>query len=132
MQFNFWIGEWQVVDSNGVELGQNTIVYEQDSCLLKENWISPNSTGTSNSYYNAGDSSWNQIWIDNKGGNLVLKGKAIDGSMVMSSKADVNGNKHRISWIPQDNGDVIQRWDFIDSDGKIIQTLFYGIYQARI
>lgn len=131
MQFDFWIGEWQVVDSNGVELGQNTITYQQDSCLLRENWRSANSTGTSNSYFNASDSSWNQIWIDNKGGSIVLKGKSINGAIIMSSTPDIGGNFHRISWSPKANGTVVQQWDYVDAEGTLLRILFYGIYRPK-
>lgn len=85
-QFDFWIGDWNVYDTAGILIGTNLITSVQDNCGLQENWASTAMTGTSYNYYNKKNGSWNQVWVDNKEGSLVLKGDFKDGSMVMKSE----------------------------------------------
>ena len=85
-QFDFWIGDWVVTDSTGKELGTNLIHSIQDGCGFQENWKSTKMTGTSYNFYNATDKSWNQLWIDNKGGSLELKGSLVNGKMILKSE----------------------------------------------
>ena len=76
-QFDFWVGEWVVFDTTGTKVGENTIEKLENDCILSEYWRGASgSTGRSYNYYNALDDTWNQTWIDNNGGSLVLKGKA--------------------------------------------------------
>ncbi|MFY0643776.1 MAG: hypothetical protein JXR19_04855 [Bacteroidia bacterium] len=126
--FNFWIGNWEVVDTNGQIVGHNTISYKEDSCVMMEEWKSSNSTGTSYSYYNRTDQSWNQVWVDNNGGNLTLKGKFEDGSMVMTMVVN-DSLSHQVKWTEQENGTVTQDWNLINTKRGLSKQLFYGIYR---
>lgn len=83
-QFDFWEGSWTVYNTKGNIIGTNKLVKMQSNCVMQENWISKTgpSRGTSFNYYNKIDDSWNQVWVDNSGFSLVLKGKLIDGKMV--------------------------------------------------
>ncbi len=127
-EFDFWLGEWEVFDSANNLIGWNTISYKQDSCLLQENWRSKASTGTSYSYYDRKTGKWNQLWIDNAGGNLSLQGNIQSGSMTMYAQAS-DSSLHRIRWTPMDNGEVKQRWDVVSLNQNIITTLFIGYYR---
>ena len=126
-QFNFWLGEWIVHDTAGKQIGFNTISIVQDSCALREQWESKTSTGTSLSYYDRNTGKWNQLWIDNSGGNLNLQGSLRNGKMIMYAQA-TDSSLHRITWTPKNNGDVEQRWDVVSLDQKVMSTLFIGIY----
>lgn len=126
--FNFWVGEWEVYDTAGNIIGWNTIEYKQDSCVIRENWRSRISTGTSYSYYDRKTGKWNQLWIDNSGGNLSLQGTAGAKSMSMYGQAS-DSSLHRIRWTAMDNGEVEQRWDVISLDQEILATLFIGYYR---
>jgi hypothetical protein len=131
-QFDFWIGEWVVTDTTGKEVGQNVISREQDGCLLQEHWTAAGMTGTSFNYYAASDSAWHQLWVDNQGTQIILKGHLEQGRMVMRSdwqpgkKVDFYCNQ--ITWTPQPNGNVIQHWTVIAKDGRVLATPFKGIY----
>jgi hypothetical protein len=134
-QFHFWIGEWNVYDTTGNILGTNIITLVQDKCLMVENWNSANSsfTGTSYNFYDNVDGAWNQTWVDNQGSNLDIKGKFIDGKMVLKSalRENDNGTKfyHQITWTPNEDGTVTQRWDVFDEQSKLLNTAFLGIYK---
>lgn len=131
--FDFWLGDWVVFDTLGNEIGSNKVVELQDGCALQENWTSANSTGTSYNYFNKTDSTWNQVWIDNQGGSLVLKGERENVAMVMRSEL-VEGTKvpfymNEIVWTPRKDGTVSQVWNIRDEEGKLLNTVFYGIYK---
>lgn len=130
--FQFWLGEWNVYDTTGNWIGSNSISLEQDSCLMREQWKSNTMTGSSVNFFDTKDGLWRQVWVDNQGGNLFLKGKMEGKSMVMHSEL-IQGQQgpylNRITWTPNAKGEVIQRWDILDSQGKLKATVFYGIYR---
>ena len=130
--FDFWSGNWQVT-SNDQVAGTNNIYFIQDSCILLENWIGAGgTTGTSMNYYDKTDKSWNQLWIDNQGNKLMLKGQFNGESMVLISQPIINDTKsiviHKITWTPLENGDVRQLWESSQDGGNNWQVLFDGKY----
>jgi hypothetical protein len=66
-QFDFWIGEWEVYDTDGRKAGESSITSRKDNCVIFENWTSDKATGESYSYYNTADQSWHQVYIDCSG-----------------------------------------------------------------
>jgi len=136
-QFDFWLGDWNVYDTTGALVGTNKITKSQYGCILVENWASKKSDFTSTSYnfFNKSDSTWNQTWVDNKGGSLILKGRLTDGKMVLSSDL-LKGQKvdwyfNRITWTPQANGNVTQLWEIVGKDSVKLKTAFFGIYKRK-
>jgi len=75
-EFNFWVGSWVVTNPDGTKAGVNVISKIQENCVLQENWTSATGsyTGTSNNFYNYKTKQWEQIWVDNQGQSLHLKG----------------------------------------------------------
>ena len=135
-QFDFWLGDWQAYRPDGQLAGTNHIVLLQDSCILQENWKSAKGgyTGTSYNYFDAQDSTWNQLWIDNRGGQLILKGHRTGNQMILFSDAtpDASGHTivHRITWTANNDGTVRQHWESTKDDGKWV-TVFDGLYQKQ-
>jgi len=133
-EFDFWVGSWTVTNPNGSAAGTNMIEKVQDNCILRENWTSATVgfTGTSNNFYNAAKKQWEQIWIDNQGGSLHLKGNRVDNQMIL--KTDVAKNQkgepfyHRVTWTKNDDGSVRQYWETITND-KDITVAFDGLYK---
>lgn len=132
-QFDFWIGNWEVYDTTGIKIGENKILVLQDHCVLQENWVSKNSTGTSYNYYNAQDKTWNQLWVDNSGNSLTLKGSFKDNKMVLRdqlrTQRDGSKSYNQITWSKHPDSTVLQSWDLMDESGKKVSTLFVGIYK---
>lgn len=134
--FDFWVGQWEAVDSSGNLLGTNNIEIIQGGCALRESWSSATSgyTGTSYNYYNITDSTWNQVWIDNQGSQLVLKGNATTNRIVMSSDslstADGDILVHRITWLALSDGTVRQHWQTFKGRAGW-STAFDGIYKRK-
>jgi len=135
-QFNFWVGEWNVYNTNNKLVGTNSISKNYANCLLTEKWVSTGKNkGTSTNFYNKNDNSWNQLWIDNTGYVLKLKGNFINGSMVL--KGEIIKNKkgpyyNQISWTENNDGSVTQLWETYNTDNLKISTIFEGIYKKKL
>lgn len=135
-EFDFWIGTWTVTTPDGNVAGKNIIEKIQDNCVLQENWTSAkgNYTGTSNNFYNANTNQWEQIWIDNQGGSLHLKGNRVDNQMILKSNElktkDGKPFFHRITWTLNEDGSVRQLWETITND-KEVTIAFNGIYKKE-
>ena len=134
--FDFWIGEWTVYDIEGNEVGKNTIEKQYDNCVLQEKWISSTKNrGTSYNYYDSKDKTWNQVWVDNSGFNLVLKGNYDNGKMILKSQL-LDGKKgkyyNQITWVKNDDGTVTQIWDIFNNKDEKIQEAFKGIYKKTV
>jgi len=132
-QFDFWIGDWNVYDTLGNQIGENKIEKLEDGCMLKESWDgSKGSTGSSFNYFDKTDSTWNQLWISNVGNNLILKGRLeTKNKMVLKSDPDQKWNQDEISWFLNDDGSVTQLWQRIDRGTQIRKTIFKGIYRKK-
>lgn len=133
-EFDFWVGNWDVSKPDGSPAGTNTIDKMQDNCILRENWTSTvgNFTGTSSNFYNAKTNQWEQLWLDNQGGVLHLKGNRKGNQMILQSDELKNDKGepyfHRITWTLNDDGSVRQYWETITND-KDVTVAFDGLYK---
>lgn len=134
-QFDFWVGSWNVYDTTGTLLGTNTITKGYDNCVLREEWTSAKQNRGTSLNYVLKDGNWEQLWVDNQGTVLKLKGGIKGSSMIMASKKVKRNNEsesyyyNQITWTPQSDGSVIQLWEQINMNGEVINTLFKGIYK---
>lgn len=134
-QFDFWIGEWSVADARGSALGTNTVERVLDGCALAESWRGDNGVlGRSYSAFDPGDNRWHQTWVDNSGTVLVLSGGLINGEMVLEGErrlSDGTKRLERITWTPNADGTIRQRWQSSGDSGMRWTTVFDGIYRRR-
>ena len=82
-QFDFWLGDWDVVSTQGAQpAGTSHIAREMSGCVIWENWTG-NGGGFGKSYnvYNANYKRWEQYWADNSGGVIFFHGNLKDGVM---------------------------------------------------
>ena len=137
MEFDFWVGDWNTYGPKGNLAGTNHIVKLQDQCIIQENWASEGFpyTGTSYNFYDSGSDEWIQVWIDNQGGNLLLRGGLVDGNMVLKSEAKQapggGSDLNRITWTPNADGTVRQHWETSRDFGQTWSTLFDGHYKKK-
>lgn len=135
-EFDFWIGKWEVTKPDGSPAGKNVIEKIQDKCVLRENWTSatPGYTGTSNSFYNLKTKQWEQIWVDNQGGSLHLKGNRLGNQMILRTEEETNNEGepfyHRVTWTHNKDGSVRQYWETITNE-KDITVAFDGLYRKK-
>jgi hypothetical protein len=132
--FDFWIGSWNVTNADGTAAGKNIIEKIQDRCVLKESWTSAtgNFTGTSTNFYNLRTEQWEQLWIDNSGTHLKLKGNRVGDQMILSSEkfTHTDGNEYvnRITWTANGDGTVRQIWEVLNGD-EVVNVAFDGLYE---
>lgn len=135
-QFDFWVGEWDVFNKDGKQVGTNIISERQDNCVLVENWKSSNGkiTGTSYNFYNSETGFWEQLWLDNQGGVLKLKGKKEGNQMILYGDKAGNGDGSytidRITWTAINDGTVRQLWEKT-KDSIQWNTVFDGLYKKK-
>lgn len=135
-QFDFWVGNWETT-ADGKIAGTNKILLLQDSCIIQENWFSSkgNYTGTSYNFYNKNICKWQQIWVDNQGGNLNLTGSKKDNQMILESEVltGTKGEKiiNRITWTDNSDGTVRQNWEVSNDNGRSWMSIFDGLYQRK-
>ena len=132
-QFHFWVGDWAVYDTSGVQVGENRVDLILNDCVLAENWTaSAGSEGKSFNSYDPSTNTWSQTWVDGAGSTLSFKGHWKEDRMVFMGQ----GHNHqgpiyyRMNFIPQEDGSVVQHWA-ASSDLDEWQTLFYGIYRRK-
>jgi len=139
-EFTFWEGEWEVTLPNGNNAGTNSLKLIQNKCVLQENWTSANAgyTGTSHSFYNVEKKRWEQVWIDNQGASLHLKGHKKGNQMILQTDEALNKEGdyfiNRVTWTDNKDGTVRQLWEVITKTKKGNKTsvAFNGLYKRQL
>jgi len=85
-QFDFWIGDWNLTWSDTLH-GTNHVEKIFGNCTVHENFTDPktNFLGQSWSVYNANYKQWQQTWVDNQGGYIVLTGGMAGDSLILTT-----------------------------------------------
>ena len=132
-QFDFWVGDWEVLTRNGQVAGRNRIEKVHGECAIQENWTGAKGLrGTSFNIWSANDRRWHQAWVDSQGNYLLLEGGLRDGRMVMEGTMPRPGGgttMHRVTWEPLSDGGVRQHWQSSVDGGAVWTDVFYGIYR---
>ena len=77
--FDFWVGEWEVFNPTGQQVGTSSVVLLADGCIVDENWQSANgSVGKSFNFYNPTTKKWHQSYMDADGANWMMDGELKD------------------------------------------------------
>ena len=127
-QFDFWLGEWDVVQS-GKTAGRNNIRSILNGCAISEDWAGTGGfRGSSLNFYNAETKRWQQTWIDSQGQSLALQGSFQAEGMVLESVAAKDAPRHKITWTPLPDKTVRQFWQVQEAPGSEWKTLFDGRY----
>ena len=132
-QFDFWLGDWHVVDPQGKPEGTNLVTSIYGGCALQEHWHGAGGDqGSSFNIYNATTKRWHQTWVDNSGTLLVLDGESPNpGVMVLSGTRRTRRGAtvmDRITWTRLDENRVHQLWDYTADGGKTWSVVFDGTY----
>jgi len=133
-QFDFWIGEWTVTTATGKLAGTSRIEPVAGGFGLLENWRgAKGSTGKSLNAYNPATKQWKQFWVG-VGGTLELTG-GLDarGRMVLTGESSTPKGSvlNRITWTPNNDGTVRQRWEQSADNGTTWETVFNGLYRRK-
>ena len=136
-QFDFWVGEWEVVSPQGQPLGQSRVELSMRDCALLEHWTNVGGrSGTSLNVVDAslGSPSWRQLYVSDFGGVTDYRdGVFQDGVMTMTAKvlgATGDTLTRRMRFIVMTPDSVHQIIDDEQPDGTRTQQ-FFGIYLKR-
>jgi len=81
-QFDFWIGEWNVQNAHGQQVGTSSIQRIENGCVILENWTgAQGGTGKSLNFYDSSLRKWRQTWADSSGGVSEFAGVYKDNAM---------------------------------------------------
>jgi len=135
-QFDFWIGDWEVTDGNGVVQGRNIISREEYGCLLVERWTSAaGNTGQSYNFYSPDTQLWRQVWVS--GGAVIdyTGGLTETGSMKLEGEIiNRNGTTAPFTgeWTLNEDGSVTQHFEQYDAEKDEWSDWFTGIYRKDV
>lgn len=132
-QFDFWIGEWDAKNVQGVTVGASSIQLILGQCVIFENWSTPVSSGKSFNIYDTRDGKWHQNWVDDRGTYTHYIGELKDGKMVYVSDTVTNGVKTlaKMTFSKLPNGDVRQFGESSADEGKTWTATFDFTYVRK-
>ena len=136
-QFDFWIGEWDVVPNPatappnapppqpGRQPASNVVQKAHNGCVIVENWDDRvGGTGQSFNIFDRTSRRWHQTWVDSNGGLHEYWGELKDGSMVYLGQVPLppasrfQGRRTvRLSFIPMGANKVRQFSESLNADG---------------
>lgn len=132
-QFDFWVGEWDVLSPQGQQAGTNSIQMDEQGCVLVERWKGGGGgTGMSINYYDPGKDKWVQQWVASGASVIYLEGGLNDeGAMVLAGELiNLNGQASplRGTWTPLPDGRVRQFFEQTTDGGETWTPWFDGYY----
>lgn len=133
-QFDFWLGRWEVRQTNGTLAGHNTIAKKDGGCTIQEQWEgAAGSTGTSVSFYIPSRDQWRQVWVGSGATLIDMTGGLVDGEMRMEGTIEY-ANLDRVvafraTWTHAPDGRVRQRMEEFDLATSGWKLWFDGIYR---
>ena len=137
-QFDFWIGEWNVVTTKGdMPAGDSKIELILGDCVVQENWTSGGNIGYAGKSYNVYDANlkrWEQFWADNAAGMIHFYGGLKDGVMDYWTdeipQPDGTKAKRHMQFIPH-GADKVQQFSQRSNDGGKTWTPEYDFTYNR-
>lgn len=135
-RFDFWTGNWDVMNKDGVLVGRSNVHAVSGGCGLLENWTSLRGpTGKSLNAYNPQTHQWQQYWVGQ--GGLVTEyresewnGKSLSFAARPPASADSLPTL-RLTFTPLDDGSVRQHGEQSTDGGKTWNTTYDFYYRRR-
>ena len=133
-QLDFWVGRWELTWGDTLR-GTNVIERTLDGCAIVERFDGRPSiplAGMSVSAWDRGSGRWRQVWTDNGGGWIPLEGGVVDGTMVLESRAVVNGQPvvRRMRWLDVTPDSLDWVWE-VSRDGGTSWQVAWLIHYRR-
>ena len=132
-QFDFWVGEWDVVTTEGHNpAGSSSIQLILDQCALLENWTG-GGTGKSLNHYDTRLKKWIQDWVDSQSNGIHFEGSLENGVMsYFADSADAQGKplRRHMQFVRID-ADHVRQFSQGSSDGGKTWTPEYDFLYIR-
>lgn len=133
-QFDFWLGDWNVFNPDGVQVGTNFVQSELDGCVVSESWTdSGGGRGRSINTFDAETGDWHQTWVSaNATGHLRMAGGLdAQGRMVLSGQREAVNQGFTLfddyTWTPL-GPDRVKQVGTLTVPGQF-EGSFVGIYE---
>jgi tetratricopeptide (TPR) repeat protein len=134
-QFDFWLGEWNVFNPAGEQVGTSSILNLAEGCAVFENWTNTQGkTGKSLNFYNRDKDKWQQTWVGFDGGVLEFAGEYLNGAMRYSTETTAKDGKktlQKLTFFNLSPDRVRQLWEQSSDEGKTWTVVFDGLYVRR-
>jgi quercetin dioxygenase-like cupin family protein len=131
-QFDFWVGDWDVLDRDGGLAGRNRVEAIEGGCGVQENWTGAGGgTGRSINTFSPGDRQWHQHWLASGGGILDLAGTFANDTLTLTgASAGPAGARleNRLQFTKNADGTVRQFWQQSRDGGRTWSVAFDGKY----
>jgi tetratricopeptide (TPR) repeat protein len=119
-QLDFWIGEWDVVNTQGQSLaGASSVQLILDQCVILENWTG-GGTGKSFNHYDTRLKKWIQDWVDSQSTSVHFEGSADKAGVMHYYADDLDPQnkpiKRHLQFMPIDK-DHVRQFSQASSDG---------------
>ena len=143
-EFDFWIGDWTVYNTQNKVAGFSKISKILKNCVILEEWTSASQlkngmtyAGKSYNTFDANSGEWQQTWVDNVGGSTeFLHGKYENNALTFITdlfKIDsVNYVKRRLTFYNLDKNKVRQHGEISTDKGKTWKTEYDLEYRRNI
>lgn len=134
-QFDFWIGEWNVLNNRGEIVRTNKVTKDEQGLVLLENWDgSDGSAGSSICIYDTENECWKYTWIDKDGSIIDLVGGYEDGKMILAGDRPFeNGvlEMNRTMFAAMPNGMIRQKTERSFDNGTSWEIYHEFIYERK-
>lgn len=143
-EFDFWIGDWTVYNTQNKIAGYSKISKILENCVILEEWTSANQlkngmtfAGKSYNTFDASSGEWQQTWVDNVGGSTeFLHGKYEKNALTFTTdlfKIDsINYAKRRLTFYNLDKNKVRQHGEISLDEGKTWKTEYDLEYRRNL
>lgn len=134
-EFDFWIGEWVVLNGDGKQVGTSRIERVENGFAIEEFWTSAlGATGRSLNYVDPKDGKWKQVWVSSRGNVTYYTGEYREGSMQFTGESiSLDGTVEivRARFTAMRNGTVRQFIEHSRDQGETWYVYFDGYYHPK-
>ena len=129
-QFDFWVGEWNVVNAAGQPAGHSVVQKILGQCVVLENWAdAQGGEGKSLNAYNAQLKMWQQFWTDQYGAVTEYRESEWVGRSLRLT-AHVGNTQVRMTFTPVDSN-TVRQFGERSTDGGTTWTPSFDLYYHR-
>lgn len=132
---DFWVGDWNVFNAKGQQVGTNSIHPVDGGCVIQERWTDAlGGTGGSMNFFDVTTGKVTQVWVDAQGNYLEMRGEAKDGSVIVAGPSVARDGKTtltKMTLTPLQDGRVRQFFETSADEGKTWTPSFEGFYVRK-
>ena len=129
---DFWIGDWDTFETDapgGPSIARARVEPIAQGCAIHELYEQTDGlVGDSILSYDPVRKQWQQTWVTNRGGLMVLWGNFKDGALILEGEAHLQDGRsvmQRITWQQQDNG--VRESAVLSKDGGKTWTAAFDV-----